>query len=465
MSSQQQKVAGDRSRTRGKSLTAANVDQTEEDISTKLTISEAWEATLATILSRLNKLEKLDKLEDIANKIDILDTVDERLIKLTETTEAFVKQTRTDLDTLAGHMRERDRQHDADARERLILQHRQTTTEQDNSQLRSMLNDMINKSKECNLKIEGKVEEEGEDLMAFVMDLAGRMANNRLDPTAINSIHRIGRKQTQTNQRTLQKPRSILVTFRSVTERNILYYIRTKLRNNQTYKNIYINDDITAMTRKSREDFRAVATLVRNANKEVRIHDDGIIIEGRKYKYSEADQLPEQFTVQRAKTIRIDGGLYFQSAHSFLSNFHQAPIVLDGKFYPTAEHKLQTDKCIMAKDTQRHELIMNARTPLEAKKIGDQIQETQEWKDAREDTLRKILDLKFDQNPSLAKKLIDTRQFSLHEATVNTYYGIGAALNSRELRNKQYNGENKLGQLLEQKRTKLNNEQQQNVSS
>lgn len=109
----------------------------------------------------------------------------------------------------------------------------------------------------------------------------------------------------------------------------------------------------------------------------------------------------------------------------------------------------------MAGDLERHCAIVNARTPLEAKRIGDQIQETPEWRQAREDTLRAIIDMKFDQNPQLAIRLIKTRDLTLHEATNNSFYGIGAALNSREMRNKQFTGQNKLGAALEDKRTRL----------
>lgn len=451
-------------RTRGKSSMAANTANTNQQGEEPLKLEEAWEATLTTILTRLNKLEKLDRLDqltEIEAKIDTLTTIGERLTKLTETTDAFVKQTRSDIEMLTGVVKERDRQQEINMRERLILQHRLTVTERESDRLRSVVNDIINKSKEQNLKIEGKGEEEGEDLRDFVMKMAGQITNNRLDPTAIVSINRIGKKPTtHPNQRATPRPRPILVIFRSIHDRNVLYYTRTKLHNNQNYKNIYINDDITMMTRKAREDFRSVAALVRTANKEVRIHDDGIIIEGKKYRYGEADKLPAQFSISKAKTVRIEGGLYFQSANSFLSNFFPAPIVVDGKLYPTAEHKLQADKCIMAGDNERLEQVRKATTPLDAKIIGDQVRVTKEWNDAREETLRKVIDLKFKQNPEIAKKLIQTRQFSLHEATTNSYYGIGAALNSKELRNKQFNGENKLGKVLEEKRAELNRETQ-----
>lgn len=38
---------------------------------------------------------------------------------------------------------------------------------------------------------------------------------------------------------------------------------------------------------------------------------------------------------------------------------------------------------------------------------------------------------------------------------VDTYYGIGVALNSREMRNKQFAGQNMLGKILEDMRDNL----------
>ena len=151
----------------------------------------------------------------------------------------------------------------------------------------------------------------------------------------------------------------------------------------------------------------------------------------------------------------MDGGLYFHSAHSMLSNFHAAPIIHDGVYYPTAEHRYQAEKCKVANDGARHQQVITARSPLEAKKIGDQIKESDEWRDARDGVMEMVIDLKFDQNKELAKYLMGTRDFTLHEATSNEHYGIGATLNSRTMRNKQFVGKNKLGAILEAKRENL----------
>ena len=447
--------AGERAITRGKSLTAVSSTPTIEPS------KEAWEITLTTIMTRLEKLEKLDRLDEIDNKLNVLPSIQEKFEKLTQKTESFIRQTRDDLDTLAGIVETTSRQQDTLTRANTILEHQLNQTVYDNKMLQNTLNEIENKSKESNLRLEGKREEDDEDLLKYVLDMANRMTNG-LETEAITAVYRLGKKhQQRANARATARPRTILISFRSVQDRNTLYYARTKLRDCDEYKNIYINDDVTAMTRKVREDYRAVAAIVRSSGTEVRIHDDGIVIDGKKYKYGQADQLPKQFSIQRAKMIKIEEGIYFQSSHAFLSNFHPSPIIIDGNFYPTAEHKLQADKSLMAGDIDRNYEIMRSRTPLEAKRIGDQIPESQEWRQAREDNLRAIIDLKFDQNKNLAKRLIRTRQLSLHEATGNTYYGIGATLNSRELRNKQFTGQNKLGLALEEKRARLVADQEQ----
>ena len=67
------------------------------------------------------------------------------------------------------------------------------------------------------------------------------------------------------------------------------------------------------------------------------------------------------------------------------------------------------------------------------------------------------INLKYDQNPHLAKKLLDTKDKKLNEATRNTFFGIGVTLNSKALRDRAYGGQNKLGEILENKRSELRN--------
>ena len=410
------------------------------------------DVTLGMILKKLEKLEKLEALEA-------------KLETLTQTTETFlqstgsmVKKTAEEVTVLAGRVDRSDRQQKATDRALAIMDNKLSRSEETNRRLMLQMNEMENRARETSLKIEGKREQEGEDLYEFVAELAHRITPHGLDQSAIVSARRLGKyrnPQAAVGQKNVPKPRSILVTFKTVQDRNKLYYARTKLRNSEQHKAIYLNDDATLMTKKMREDFRSVAALARRNDKEVRIHDDGIILDGKKYKHGDADQLPSDYTVQKAKTVKIGEGLYFQSEHSFLSNFYPSPINLDNKYYPTAEHRLQAVKCEMAKDSDRHERILTAHTPQEAKRIGDQVNESPEWRQAREIVLAELMDEKFDQNDDLAGKLISTGKLTLHEVTANSFYGIGAALHSREMRNNQFTGMNKLGHALMEKRDKM----------
>lgn len=460
MNALSQKTA-DRAKTRGKTQAASGVaavmEAGGEVVSRHGLDREVWESALAAIMTRLEQLEKLDQLEEIRGKLDAITVLDAKIETLSASTNRFVQQTRDDLDTLAGLIGDASRQQDATDRSNAILEYKLATVEQENRQLHMTVNDMANKSKECNLRVDGKVETENENLIGYMLEMGKKNTQHGIDPAAIVSAFRVGKKRaTNANaQGTASKPRTILVVFRSVRERNELYFARTKLRSTDAYKNIYLNDDVTATTRRVREDYRAVAALVRNENKEVRIHDDGILIEGKKYRYNQVDQLPQRYTVRKAKTVRIDNGLYFQSEHSVLSNFHQAPIIHEGIFYPTSEHKYQADKCQNAGDQARRQLVIKAKTPLEAKRLGSQVKEATNWAEVREEIMKRAVDLKFDQNPDLAEFLVNTRDYTLHEATTDTYFGTGAMLNSREMRNRQFIGHNILGKILEAKRESL----------
>lgn len=413
------------------------------------------EPTLRTIMVKLNKL---DEIETRLTKLDGIDSrlcgIENRLDDLQKTNDEFRQKTNAEIDRLAELIADNQRKHQMEDRRLLIAEYRVNQVEQVNSQLRLQLNDLDNRSKLTNLKIDGKYEDASEDLRKFVTEMANYLIPSGLDTAAVLSAYRLGKPQppqTKPGQRH-PRPRTIMVTFRNVQDRNLVFYARLKLRDNNNYRAIYLNDDTTTMTRKAREDYRSVAALAQTKGNNIKVHGDGIVIDGRKYRHGEADQLPSELSLAKAKTVQVDNGLFFSSEHSFLSNFYPAPVVDQGIIYPTAEHRLQALKCETAGDQHRLELVRSATTPLDAKKIGDQIVETPQWRNGREAALKIILDLKFDQHPQLSSMLLNTGSLKLFEATNNMYYGIGTTLHSRDMRDKNYSGLNKLGVALQNKR-------------
>lgn len=407
--------------------------------------------TLTMIMTKLEKLDRIDL------KLSKLDDIEASIAELKTNTESFMRKTVDDLVTVTGLLDECRRQQTVSDRKHQIAEYRIEQVELANRQLKLQINDIENRSRLCNIKLEGKYEDTNEDLRGYMEELAAYLVPTGFDPASILTIHRIGKIQ-QPQMRPGQRhprPRTVLVTVRSVQERNTIFYARTKLRDANSYRKIYLNDDTTTLTRKMRENYRAVAALAQANGNNVKIHGDGIIIDGRKYKHAESDQLPPNLSLAKAKTVTIDGGIYFSSEHSYMSNFYPAPCFDNDIIYPTAEHRLQAFKCEAMGDLHRLELVKSAPTPLEAKKIGDQITETPQWRNGRDAMIKTVVDLKFNQHPELAGMLADTGDLTLHEATMNAYYGIGATIHSREMRDKSFTGANKLGLALQAKRQRI----------
>lgn len=94
----------------------------------------------------------------------------------------------------------------------------------------------------------------------------------------------------------------------------------------------------------------------------------------------------------------------FRGKYSFLSNFYTAPLVYKGIPYLNAEAAFQSAKCIKMKDRQKFTLL----SPNEAKQLGKKVPLRPDWENYKFGVLREIIRVKFDQNPNLAQRLLDT---------------------------------------------------------
>ena len=205
------------------------------------------------------------------------------------------------------------------------------------------INYLENRTRINNILIDGHQESDGEDLREFVLELNGFLIKDKVEPKNIVAIYRIGKKLTQQTDKItrLKRPRTIKVVFDNLQARNEVYYARAALKQSQQYKGIYITDDVTIDTKKARENYRSVAALARTLKTEVKLHDDGIIIEGKKYRLFDKESLPSKFSIKKAKTIEVNGAVYFHSEYSYLSNFFHSPMLIEEVMYMTAEHRFQ----------------------------------------------------------------------------------------------------------------------------
>lgn len=144
--------------------------------------------------------------------------------------------------------------------------------------------------------------------------------------------------------------------------------------------------------------------------------------------------------------------IYFYSSTNkwaWLSNFWLCDILIDGKVYKSTEHFYQCAKFI---DPHIQKEIMDCATPKEvfllangkSGKYKDKIKIN--WHNIKDQVMKDALMAKFTQHNDLKKKLLETGNSKLVEASpYDSYWGCG----------KDKKGLNKLGQLLEEVRNKL----------
>lgn len=141
---------------------------------------------------------------------------------------------------------------------------------------------------------------------------------------------------------------------------------------------------------------------------------------------------------------------------SCFSQWYEAPFVLDGQRYATAEHYMMAEKAALFGDPTTRALILSAPTPGAAKALGRQVRSFDEetWLAHRYAIVVRANIAKFAQNPALGAFLRNTGTRVLVEASpVDTVWGIGLAQDDAKVNDpNQWRGLNLLGFALMQVR-------------
>ena len=134
----------------------------------------------------------------------------------------------------------------------------------------------------------------------------------------------------------------------------------------------------------------------------------------------------------------------FKDENYFLSNFYSAPIVYNGLLFQNNEAAFQAQKCINKADREK---FCNLN-PTEARNLGRKIPLRKDWEQVKMTVMKEIVMAKFEQNPDLMEKLLNTGNAYLEEGntwgdrTWGTVNGIGANNLGRilmEVRESHYN--------------------------
>lgn len=125
----------------------------------------------------------------------------------------------------------------------------------------------------------------------------------------------------------------------------------------------------------------------------------------------------------------------FKNEYFFLSNFYRAPVSYNGMHFSSSEAAFQAQKC----PEKRIEFF--GLSPSKAKALGRKMPLRADWETVKDGIMEDIVFAKFEQNPPLLAKLLETGNEELVEGTTwnDTYWGIDLATGK---------GENKLGKIL-----------------
>lgn len=186
------------------------------------------------------------------------------------------------------------------------------------------------------------------------------------------------------------------------------------------------------------------------------IESGGIRLNGQFYGPDEFGDLPPDCQPKAVQIINVgENSLAFAGEWAFLSNMFDCSVRYDGIPFLSSEQAYQYTKAMTHGAHGKANRILLANNAFVSKRYGDKIEDSEEWLGIREGVMQDIIYAKFRQNPLLLEQLLETKDATLLEATVDRFWGIGAGLRSKATREATVNGENKTGHILMETRTRF----------
>ena len=324
---------------------------------------------------------------------------------------------------------------------------------EDNRKLRKRLNEVENVSQKFvrqedegrrrNIVVDGIKEASFQKTRETVTELLSDLGVE-MSPYTVVNMHRLS-KQSPTSPH--QRP--VKVIFLSNLTKQTMFKNIASLKDKEKWNRISINDDVSDSIRNKQRDLRCLAASARAKGLKAQQKGNALILEGKRYAYSEINDLPHEISLENAKIVQTVDGVAFQGEHSYLSNLLLSPFVYDGAGYQCAEQFIQIGRAKIAGDQRREEKVRDSSSPYDMIRIGKEIKLT----DDSDTLVYKIVVtaavLKFQQNPVLLGKLKNVKGH-LYEATKTKRWGCGFTIaQHKSIKYGENPGDNLFGLILE----------------
>lgn len=296
--------------------------------------------------------------------------------------------------------------------------------------------------KRKNLVISGMVEEVNENLYGRVLSILQSL-RSMVRQQDIDCVYRVGTPSAG-------KTREVVVELFSRFVKEDILKERRKLRENELTRNIWINDDLPARTRKSHGLMRDIVRRAGELKIPCAINGDKLTCNNMSYGAEHFVALPAGIRPEDMKT-RVEGKrIGYMSEESYLSNFFICPVTVDGYTFSSAEHAIQYKRSLVGKREDIGIQIKQTLRSADVKMLGEKVDYNKKWDNTKIGLIRGIVKQKFIENNTLKIKLLATAGYTLEEATFDRYWGTGVPVYSKEFRKGKHTGKNIMGRLLEE---------------
>lgn len=252
-----------------------------------------------------------------------------------------------------------------------------------------------------------------------------------------------------------RKNRPILVRLMREDHRRLIFQNRKVLKDSENYSSVYISDDLPQVVNERRADIRSVYLNAINKGQNASMAGTKVTVNNVTYKHNELNNLPSGLSLSDSKLVQVRGGIAFSSHHAYLSNFYPCSFKINGQNFDCAERAYQYSRAMHLNAPELAKDILAAKNGKECKKQSYFVKSTPKWDNAKRGIMKMIVQEKFSQNADLKGKLLDSGTTVLIEATIDTYWGAGATLGSKSLKEGNWSGRNELGIILHEVREDL----------
>ncbi len=311
-------------------------------------------------------------------------------------------------------------------------------------------------SRRSNLKIDGIPELDVNEIALTDVKLETEIRKmfsenmNILNPgrIAIDKFHRLGKLNESA-----KRPRTVLVRFKSLTDRDTVWAKRTSLRGSK----LFLKEDFCKDTEDQRRQLLPYLRSSVMLGAKSTLKTNKIIVNSTTYNIDNLHTFPKILDPMTAATREQDDKLLFFTKESVFSNFHPAPFKMGLENY---DHSEQYYQCKKAEHFQKDDIAHKIRSesdPLRCKKLGDSIRcDWQKWQQEAPEVMYKGVFEKFKQNPSMKDILLNTGTKTLAEGSRDRFWGTGIPIHYKNAF-QGWTGNNNLGNILMRVRNDLRN--------